>query len=458
MIDLEDLKTKKIAVLGLGVEGQAVCSYLKKHEIAFDVLDKKDGAEYLSKLSEYDLAFRSPGIRVLDPAIVEAQKSGTKITSQIKFFIESRPAKIIGVTGSKGKGTTSKLIYEILQRAGIKSYLAGNIGIPAIDLLDQIGSEDYVVLELSSFQLQDLRVSPTISVVLMVVPEHFDYHSGIEEYLDAKSNILRYQSSADSAVINFDYEGSMKIGKEGEAEKFYIQTLPKDKFESDPFKIYNPEDFLKIKNGIFAEELHGEVFLVEDGRLTKLMEMKDLPLRGFHNIQNIGAALMVAKILKIKDTDSFEAIKNYKGLEHRLEFVTERNRIKFYNDSIGTTPESSIAAIKAFTEPEIVIIGGVDKKVDYQSFARDLSKQKNLKATVLIGDIAERLQSYLVEGGYSGQILSGAENMSEIFTQVNKVAEPGDVVLLAPGTSSFGMFKDYKDRGNQFKELALKYE
>jgi UDP-N-acetylmuramoylalanine--D-glutamate ligase len=454
----EDLKNKRIGIVGAGVEGKAVAAFLEKHGLAFEVFDKSTDPQYLEKASECEILFRSPGVKILEPVLVEAAKKGVKITSQIKFFMENCPAKIIGVTGSKGKGTTSQLIYNILQAAGMNSYLAGNIGVPAIDLLEKLKEDDYVVLELSSFQLQDLNTSPHIAVVLMVIPEHFDYHTGMEEYVEAKSSIVRFQTNTDFAVINSDYEPSMKIGKLGDASKSYIQTVPADKVETDPFDIYKPEEFLNIKNGVFAEELHGGVYLVSKGQLTKFMDLAGTQLRGFHNAENICAALMVAKLLNIKDSTIIETIQNYKGLEHRLEFVVETNRIKFYNDSIGTTPQSSIAAIKAFKEPEIVIIGGADKKVDYEDFAKELCKQKNLKAVILIGAIADTLAEYLKASGYTGRILISAKDMPEVFAQIKEVAEEGDVVLLAPGTSSFGMFKDYKDRGNQFKKLALEFK
>lgn len=454
----QELRGKKIGILGYGIEGRAVARFLDRKKIPYQVLDQKENPEYLEETKNYEVLFRSPGIKLSEPALVEAKKNGTVITSQIKFFFENCPAKIIGVTGTKGKGTTSKLIFEILQKAKISSYLAGNIGIPAIDLLEKLTPEDVVVLELSSFQLQDLETSPHIAVVLMVVPEHFDYHSGMEEYIEAKSTILKYQKDDDFAVINSDYEASMKIGKQGSAQKFYIQTVSNDKIEANPFEIYNPEEYLKIKNGIFAEELHGGIYLVEKGHLSKILETKDSVLRGFHNVENIAAALMVAKILNISENFIHEAVREYKGLEHRLELVAENSRIKFYNDSIGTTPQSSLAAIKAFNEPEVLIIGGADKKVDYKEFAQDLIKQKGIKAIILIGEIADQMESFLKELNFAGKLFTGASGMSEVFDQIKTVAEPGDVVLLAPGTSSFGMFKDYKDRGNQFKALAQKYK
>lgn len=454
---LNDLAGKKIAILGYGLEGQAVAGFLQEHGFDFTILDRKDNPDYLRGLEKYEVIFRSAGVRLNQPEILAAQKSGAAVTSQIKFFIENCPAKIIGVTGTKGKGTTSKLIYEMLQAAGMRSFLAGNIGVPAINLIGSIAESDYVVLELSSFQLQDLQLSPHIAVVLMVVPEHLDYHADAEEYVQAKSAITKFQGSNDFAVINSDYELSMKIGKLGDAKKYYIQTVPSDGAAKDPFTIYKPEQHLKIKDGVFVEQLHGNLYLVEDGHPQPFAEIKNFPLRGFHNTQNVAAAIQVAKILGIKDQIILDAIANYKGLEHRLEFVVEKDGIKFYSDSIGTTPESSIAAIRAFNEPEVVILGGVDKKIDYGAFADELCKQKNIKAAILIGEIAPVLQKLLEQRAFGAKVIVGAKDMPEIFSKIKDVAEKGDVVLLAPASSSFDMFKDYKDRGEQFRKLAKEF-
>src|SRR5258708_3410606 len=237
---LNDLAGKKIAILGFGVEGQATADFLQSRGIDFSVLDQKDDPKYLSKLGAYEIIFRSAGVRLNQPEILAAQKRGAKITSQIKFFIENCPAKIIGITGTKGKGTTAQLLSDIMQAAGIKTYLAGNIGVPAINLLEEVQETDYVILELSSFQLQDLELSPHIAVVLMIVPEHLDYHSNLEEYLNAKSAITKFQGSQDFAVINYDYELSMKIGKLGSAKKYFIQTVRSDGAAKNPFDIYKP--------------------------------------------------------------------------------------------------------------------------------------------------------------------------------------------------------------------------
>lgn len=455
---LSDLQNRKIAILGYGIEGKAVADFLHKRGIEYAVMDKKDGGDYLKDLSDYEIIFRSAGIRADLPEIQKAVAGGSKLTSQIKFFMENCPAQIIGVTGTKGKGTTAKLIYEILKRADKSAYLAGNIGIPAIGMLDQLKAEDLVVLELSSFQLQDMETSPHIAVVLMIAPEHLDYHKDEEEYIQAKTAISKFQTARDFAVINFDSQAAIRIGKLGGAKKLYVQTVAADGLEkANPFEAYKPGDFLKIKDGVFAEQAHGQIYTVERGELQFFCNVADLPLRGFHNVQNVGAAIAVAGILKIKPQITLDAVREYKGLEHRLEFVCERAGIKFYNDSVGTTPESALAAMHSFSEPQIAILGGAGKKVDYSVLAKSAAKIKNLKAVILIGQIAPQLKEFFVQADFNGVIKEGAKNMAEIFAQIREIAEKGDTVLLSPATSSFDMFKDYKDRGEQFKKMAMEF-
>ena len=255
----------------------------------------------------------------------------------------------------------------------------------------------------------------------------------------------------------------MIIGKLGSAKKYFVQTLQEESVgKADPFKIYKAEEFLKIKDGIFAEELEKHVYLVNDSETQFYADAKEFSLPGFHNLQNVCAAIMVSKIVSkeepgITDQVILQTIREYKGLEHRLEEVGTFNGVQFFDDSFGTTPESALAAIKAFSKPEIVIMGGVNKGADYESFAYEVTKLKQIKGVVLIGQISGILEQALLKNTFIGKIYTGAKNMPEVFEQVKEIALEGDIVLLAPATSSFGMFKDYKDRGNQFKEAARKY-
>ncbi len=466
-MNITDLQQKKIGILGFGIEGQAVAAFLKKQNLDFEVYDQnpevrtKYSAKDFSEIFDREILFRSPGVKLTDPYIQKAKESGVVLTSQVKFFMQNSRAKIIGITGSKGKGTTAKLVYDILKNAGLRVFLAGNFGSEVLSLLEE--DDAYIVLELSSFQLADLDLSPHIAVVLMLVPEHLDYHKDSAEYYEAKSSITKYQGKNDYAVINSDYTESMNIGKLGAAQKHFVQTLKEsDVSKADPFKIYKAEEFLKIKEGIFAEELEKHIYLVSSGKTQFYADAKEFSLPGFHNLQNICAAILVSKIVaetenSLTDQVILQTIRDFKGLEHRLESVGAFGGLEFFDDSFGTTPESSLAAISAFNRPEIVIIGGVNKGADYEAYTAALSRLKQIKAVILLGQISEILEKGLLKNGFSGKIFRDAKNMSQAFEQIREVALEGDIVLLAPATSSFGMFKNYKDRGDQFKEQARKY-
>jgi len=455
-----------VAVLGYGQEGKAVTSYLIKHGIKLVLFDQKSwkdwdeiekleirklgvnfifGPDCFKELKGFDAAFRSPGIKLSDigpniPLGHNAFKgrgessAGMTISSQTKWFFEHCPCKIIGVTGTKGKGTTASLISEILKMQcqisnfKFQIHLTGNIGkIQPLEILDELKPDDYVVYELSSFQLQDLTQSPHIAVVLMVTSEHLDYHTDQKEYVDAKSAITRLQTADDFAVINSDYPNSVKIGELGKGKKVYFNRQTE---------------------------------------LSDILETKDLQLRGAHNLENVRAAVSVGKILGIPDDIIRKAVMGFKGLEHRLEFVAEKNGVKFYNDSFSTTPETAIAAIEAFIEPEILILGGSSKNSDFTELGKTIAAKKNIKAVILIGQEAGKIKSAIKTltpnpsprgRGETLAILEGAKNMAEIFEQIKSVAAPGDVVLLSPACASFGMFKSYVDRGNQFKDAVKSF-
>lgn len=452
---LEQLEHKKIGILGFGLEGRAVAEFLQRRGLEYDVLDANAdadlggfapraavlGSDYLKAASRYEILFRSPGVKFF-PELLAAQKSGAVISSQIKLFFENCKARIIGVTGTKGKGTTSMLIYEMLKRAGKSVYLGGNIGAEVLGLLDKLSASDWIVLELSSFQLQDLEQSPHIAVVLMVTSEHLDYHGDTAEYVAAKAAITKFQIAADFAVINADFPGSKQIGEAGSAKKYFVQTS-----ENEP----------QFADGIIASRVKREIDLLKAGRPQKFLDLSEIFLPGYHNVQNICAAIQAAE-LSGADQDSIKAVvREFKGLEHRLEFVAERGGIKFYNDSFGTTPETCLAAVEAFDANEIVIVGGYDKKADYEDLGQKLAGKPALKAAVLIGQIAPQIKSGLVAAGFKGKILDGAKDLAASFAQIRSIAAPGDIVLLAPGTSSYDWFKNYKERGKAFKKLAEEF-
>jgi UDP-N-acetylmuramoylalanine--D-glutamate ligase len=428
----DKFKGKRLAILGYGVEGRATHQFLEKHGLTADVLDEKNAADYLQKIAGYDVVFRTPGISPLRPELVAAKRAGTLFTSQIEEFLEWCPAKTIGVTGTKGKGTTSTLIYEILKASGEDVYLGGNIGLPAISFLDKLTPDSWVVLELSSFQLQTMQKSPNIAVVLNITSEHLDYHNDTEEYRLAKTNIVRYQNQDDYAVINDDYDVPRDFAKLTSANKYFFSREHK-------------------VEGCFVDEKDNIVLNVE-GEKSILANFADLQLRGRHNLENVTAASLAAYLAGARPETISTVLKSFVGLEHRLELVREVNGVRYYNDSFSTVPETAIAALDSFTEPIVLIAGGSDKKSNYIELGQKIA-HANVKAVILIGEMAEQIRNAIPES-FSGEYVLGLSKMAEIVIKASSIATNGDVVLLSPACASFGLFENYKDRGDQFKEAV----
>ncbi len=407
-------QNKKVAILGYGLEGQDTERYLKNQSAKIKIFDQKFDQKYLGNLNEFEYVVRSPGVYRYLPEIVAAEKSGIKITSAVKIFFEECPGKIIAVTGTKGKGTTSTLIYEILKADGRDVYLSGNIGKPYLELLPKLTKDSFVIMEMSSFQLIDLDRSPNIAVVLNITSDHMDWHKNQEEYIDAKKNIVRYQLASDFAVINENYD------------------LPKS----------------------FAKETKAKVVWFSKKTLDPKYKEK-LLLRGEHNLENISAAVSVAKVLGINEDFILQTVRNFKGLEHRLELVTEVEGRTFYNDSFATGPQPTIAAINSFTEPETLILGGSDKGLDFSELGSVVSNKQNVKNIILIGQIREVIAKTFKGSPFKGKIYDlGFSSMKEIVDKAFEITEKGGVVILSPAAASFDMFKNYKDRGNQFKKAV----
>ena len=441
-----DLNSHKVGILGFGQEGQAVFAYLKKHGVSAVVFDEnaelvsaanviiRTGENYLDTITDCTLLFRSPGIWRNHPKIVEAEDNGIVITSQTKWFFENSPAKIIGVTGTKGKGTTSSLIYETLKASGKNSYLTGNIGkIQPLELLDNLTETDLVVYELSSFQLQDLTQSPYIGVCLMVTSDHLNHHSNLSEYHSAKTAITAFQTESDIAIFNVDYEASKKIGELGKGKKFMISA--KDTIKQGA----------SISNDIVTVNTHEENFK---------MDFSNRKLRGAHNLENIAASVLVCSSLGINRTIIEKVANDFSGLEHRLQFVRTFNGISFYNDSISTVPDTTLAAVKAFNEPIHLLLGGSNKGLSYEQLSKDLAQQKNICSISLLGETGEEIKHLLQQNALKINLFGPYGKLDLALKEIYRIAKVGDVVLLSPASASFDMFKNYADRGNQFSELV----
>ncbi len=451
-------KDKLTAILGAGVEGLSSAKFLKakgalitvfdqkpKEELPAEVIEefKKLGVQTnfkstcLEDLSGFEVIVRTPAVR---PDLVEIKKAVENkalLTSNTKIFFEHCPCPIVGVTGTKGKGTTATLISEIIKRSGKRVFLGGNIGTSPLDFINDLTSNDTAILELSSFQLFDLDKSPHVAVVLMVTSEHLDWHTDHTEYKEAKFNIVKHQSGSDFAIVNVDYPVSQEFLALGNAVKIQVSTKKEQ------------------QHGIFLA--NEAIFRRVGAAAERIVGLNEIGLLGEHNRENVIAAVGAGTALNIRVEDIAEAIKQFKGLEHRIEFVKEIEGVKYYNDSFSTTPETAIAAIKSFSQPLVVILGGSDKGSDYSDLGKEIADRESIKAVVLIGQMAPKIKEAIEKTGtFKGKIVEGAKSMAEIVRQAKTIAKEGDIVLLSPACASFDMFPNYKERGIQFKSEVNK--
>lgn len=448
-----DFAGKRVGILGYGIEGIATDEYLTRHgvnAVIYDRLERDEffkkhqevmpsrksflGESYLEHLSEADIIFKAPGIPISRPEIQAAIEGGVTFTSQLEYFFDHCPALIIGVTGTKGKGTTSTIIANILSESGKEVFLGGNIGLAAISFLDQVKKDSIVVLELSSFQLQVLEKSPHIAVVLNVTQDHLDYHKTVDEYRKAKENIVKYQSPCDVAIINNDYKSLDSFKKTTKAECLFVSR-------KEP------------TNGCYVDK-NDNIILVTGVGPIMIAKANELLLRGRHNLENVTSAILAGYKAGAQIESIRRVVKNFRGLEHRLERVGESGGVTYYNDSFSTTPETVIAAIESFTEPIILIMGGSSKNSDYRKLGRVICRSK-VKDVIIIGDTTKTI-SDAIGDYFGGEKIVGLSKMEDIVKKATDLSSPGDVVLLSPACASFGLFHDYKDRGNQFKKYVEK--
>ena len=389
---------------------------------------------FSEQLGDADLVVRTAS---LPPRNI---KTNGKIWSATNEFFDKCPAPIIGVTGTKGKGTTCSLIASILQQAGQTVHLVGNIGVPALDVLLKIKKIDIVVYELSSFQLWDLEKSPHVAVVLMIEPDHLNVHADFADYLNAKKNIRRHQHLGDVCL----YHPTNKYSRE-------VAATPLDKLLDTGDNHGDTLDFAQR----YAIPDDDQVY-VQDGYFCvqnrQICSTDHLRLPGAHNLENACAAMSAVTELPVTVTDEqFAAgLESFTGLPHRLKFIAEKNSVKYYDDSISTTPGSAIAALKAFTEPKILILCVSDKGADYKELAQEIARQQ-MRAVIVNGANASEIIEILHKNKISCQVvcLEIAQMSAVVETAANQ-AQPGDVVILSPAAASFDMFKSYNDRGEQF--------
>ena len=446
---------RKVAIIGLGVSNLPLIDYFHEckayvtvfdqrtiDEIPKEMMDKITeyamefslGPANLEKLTGFDIIFRSPSCMPNLPQLEAEKERGAIITSEIEMLVEMCPGTVIGVTGSDGKTTTTTLIYEILKHAGYHCYLGGNIGTPLFTKLSEMVPEDYIVLELSSFQLMEMTTSPSIAVITNISPNHLNIHSSYEEYIEAKKNIFKYQKDNDILVLNYDNDITRDLAKEANGKVVFFSSHHKldDGFILDSDIIKKCED--KIRRHVVSIE--------------------EIALRGRHNYENICSALAATETLVDLDT-AVKVVKGFSGVEHRLEFIKELFGAKWYNDSIGTTPTRTIAGICSFDEDIILIAGGYDKNLDYEPMAKIILEK--VKALILVGQTAEKIfLSVKKEEEKTGKHVDiyMCNTLEETAMVAKRIVKPGQVVLFSPASASFDMFSNYVERGKRFKQIV----
>ena len=458
LIEFEEyIKNRKVAIIGLGVSNLPLIDYFHEKksqvtvfdsreigEISKEIIDKVTnyamkmslGKGYLSKLQGFDLILRSPSCLPTVQELEEEANRGAIVTTEVELLMKMCPCQVIGVTGSDGKTTTTTLIYEILKNAGYNCYVGGNIGTPLFTKLHEIKPDDKVVLELSSFQLMGMEVSPSISVITNITPNHLNVHKDYEEYIEAKKNIFKYQDRDGILILNYDNEITKNCSAETKGKVIFFSGKE------------------KLDNGYIVD---GDVIKECDDKLRKhIVSVKELTIRGKHNYENICCALAATKTL-VDVSKALEVIKSFPGVEHRIEFVKEINGVKWYNDSASSTPSRTISGLNAFDEEIVLIAGGADKNLDYTPIAKPILDK--VKTLILMGQTSGKIfDSVKAEEENENKEINiyMVNSLSQAVILAKRYSVPGQVVLFSPASTSFDMFKNMYDRGHQFKDIVNK--
>ena len=447
----DKLRDKKIAIIGAGVSNLPLIEYMAKlsdNVVLFDMKELSEdandlvkkynintslGDNYLEKLVGFDYIFRSPSCLPTNSYIEKEVDRGAIVTTEVEEVIKLSPCKVIGITGSDGKTTTTTIISEVLKSLGYTVHTGGNIGTPIFTNMDKVKEEDIIVLELSSFQLMGMRVSPNISVITNISKNHLDIHKDYQEYIDAKKNIFLHQNEEDIVVLNYDDELVKSFDKEAKGEVRYFSS--KDKLNDNYY-------------------LEGEYIKYND---KVIINTKDLTIRGVHNYINICTVLNAIKDY-ITDMDKvLDIIKKFPGVHHRIEFIREIDGVKWYNDSASSTPSRTIAGINAFDEKIILLAGGYDKNIPYDSLAKPILDK--VRVLILFGNTKDKIYDAVMKESKieNKEVEIYIERtLEEVISRAKEVANEGEVVLFSPASASFDMFKNAYQRGDIFRELVNK--
>jgi len=449
---LDKLKNKRVAVVGAGVSNTPLIEALLSAGVDTTICDKnardelgktatrfeehgarlKLGEAYLDKL-DADVIFRTPGLMPTNPALVEAVRRGAKLTSEMEAFFDIKPCRIIAVTGSDGKTTTTTIIAELLKRQGFKTHIGGNIGTPLLCNADEFRPDDIAVLELSSFQLITMKKSPDIAVFTNLSPNHLDVHADMEEYASAKRNIFQHQRQTDRAVFNYDNEYTRKMAGSAPGETLFFSRCG------------------QISDGVYLDE--GIIYDVSNGRREVIMQARDILLPGAHNLENYMAAFTAVRGL-VDHRIMMETAGAFNGVKHRIELVRELSGVRYYNDSIASSPSRTIAGLRAFDRKVILIAGGKDKGIPFDDLGAEIIK--HVKTLVLTGKTAQQIKKAVItRPGYNGlpEIFLCPDFTDAVFAASNAAGE-GDIVLLSPACTSFDSFKNFEERGEKFREIV----
>lgn len=443
------IKDKSVAVIGMGISNLPLIKYLAEKKADVTACDKRSRGElgkiydelenmgvklqtgdgYLEKLNQ-DIIFKTPGMRFDVPELERARQNGSRVTSEMEVFFDICPSKIIAVTGSDGKTTTTTLIYKMLSEAGYKTWLGGNIGMPLLTKAAEMKKEDIVVLELSSFQLHTMKKSPHIAVMTNITPNHLDMHKSYEEYIDAKKNIMRYQSENDILVVNEGNEVTKAVGEEA---KCTVRSF-------------------SAKCNAFVKSEQGNIYYGNE----KVLEIDKIKIPGMHNAENYMAAIAAVHDFVGKDTIQ-KIASEFGGVEHRLEFVRELDGVKYYNSSIDSSPNRTVNALSVFKEKVILIAGGKDKGIPYDAIGEPI--EEKVKVLVLIGATSDKIYDAVMKNAQEKHINSAvkilrAESYEQAVDMARENAENGDNVILSPASTSFDRFKNFEERGNLFKKIV----
>ena len=440
---------KNITVIGIGISNLPLIKYLVSLGANVTACDRRSaedlgenyteleklgvnfnlGDGYLNNLSG-DMIFKTPGMRYDVPELLKAKENGSIVTSEMEVFFEVCPSHIIAVTGSDGKTTTTTLIHKMMTDAGYKTWLGGNIGNPLLTDTEKMKENDWVILELSSFQLHTMRKSPEIAVITNISPNHLDMHKDYKEYIDAKKNIMLYQNEGDTLIVNADNQVTADIGKSANGAVKYFS-----------------------RNGMADVYLDGNI--IKRG-IVEILNIKDIKIPGMHNVENYMAAIAAVSGLVSKEV-IVNVAKTFGGVEHRIELVRTLDGVKYYNSSIDSSPNRTINTLRVFPNKVIIIAGGKDKGIPYDEIGPALAE--HVKVLILIGATSDKIQEALdaeinkTGNGKDIEVIRATSYEDAVNTARSK-AHDGDVVLLSPASTSFDMFRNFEERGNLFKKIV----